>query len=259
MHVLPILLKARGVSVHCQDADGFTPIFHAAMWGHREVMDALIAAGASVSIEGVHGEWSPITIASAEGHSLAVEALLAAGASVNAVNDSHWSAIRNASFQGHSLVVINDTEVNGGSDGGGPIFGASQQGRILVVDALIAAGASVNAVNHSDQSSAITAASANGHYLVVDALIAASASVDPVTNQGMPSLMLASQNRHVRIVEALIAASVSVNAVCNDGRSAITFALLPRHLLQPQAWVTFVAHEQDLIVDALIAAGAFRQ
>ena len=52
--------------------------------GHTEVVTALLAAGASVDLNGKRNGMTALMTASAEGHTKTVAALLAAGASVDA-------------------------------------------------------------------------------------------------------------------------------------------------------------------------------
>jgi ankyrin repeat protein len=78
------------------------------------------------------------------------------------------------------------------------------------VDALIAAGANVNAAA-ADGSTPLYFASLKGDKSMVDALIAAGANVNARINDGSTPLYIASRNGHTSVVDALIRAGANVN------------------------------------------------
>ena len=95
---------------------------------------------------------------------------------------------------------------------------AASNGDADIVQALIAAGAGVNAagadVNAATSSgdSALIGAAGGGHTEIVQALIAAGADVNVANSSGDSALIGAAGGGHTEIVQALIAAGADVNA-----------------------------------------------
>lgn len=100
---------------------------------------------------------------------------------------------------------------------------AAQNGRRPVVQTLLSAGADVNA-HSKNGASPILSAAAFGYPEIVKTLIAAKANVNVKAGNGYTPLMLAAQNGFGKTVEALIAAGANVNAVASDGNTAIKVA-----------------------------------
>ena len=87
---------------------------------------------------------------------------------------------------------------------------ASQNGRPMVVDALLAAGADVNACNAGGDTPLILA-SLNGHGAIVDALLRAGANVHATDQFGSCALFYASRQGHCGLLDALIDRGADVN------------------------------------------------
>jgi len=99
---------------------------------------------------------------------------------------------------------------------------------ILSVDFLIKRGVDVNKVTkHSDggTSTSLYAAAQEGHLIVVTKLIAAGADVDAATNDGATPLFIAAENDHNDVVTKLIASGADVNmARTTDGSTPLYMA-----------------------------------
>ena len=102
------------------------------------------------------------------------------------------------------------------------IFAASK-GSVEAVKALIRAGADVNAVN-KDEKTALMFATSKGYVEAVKALIEAGADVNAVDKYGNTALMFATIKGSIEAVKALIEAGADVNAVNKDGTTALMFA-----------------------------------
>jgi ankyrin repeat protein len=110
---------------------------------------------------------------------------------------------------------------------------AAHAGDLIRVNALLGAGADVNA-RESVQfrySTALIAAANAGHLPVVEVLLAAKADVNaldgPVRDNqkyGTTALMRASGNGHLAVVRALLAANANVNASDAEGTTALMLA-----------------------------------
>jgi ankyrin repeat protein len=102
---------------------------------------------------------------------------------------------------------------------------AALQGHTATVNALLRAGADVNAATASDSWSALMGASRWGHTATVNALLRAGADVNAATaSDGWSALMLAAARGHSSTVTALLAAGASVNAQMRNGKMVLTFA-----------------------------------
>ena len=112
----------------------------------------------------------------------------------------------------HRLIASGEVDVNACDDdeNNTALLLASQNGRPMVVDALLAAGADVDAANNNGDTPLILA-SLNGHGHVVDALLRAGAKVSAVDQFGSCALFYASRQGHCGLVDALLAAGADVN------------------------------------------------
>ena len=70
---------AAGTDVNAKTGSGWTPLFHATIWGHKEIVELLIAEGANVNYR---FNFTPLHLGS--GYKEISELLIAEGADVNA-------------------------------------------------------------------------------------------------------------------------------------------------------------------------------
>lgn len=92
-----------GVSIECADRAGKTALLKASRWGFTDMVDLLIAAGASVRASDRWGE--PLVRVGLNGYLAMAASLLASGAAVNAVDQDGISALMGASSRGHIDMV----------------------------------------------------------------------------------------------------------------------------------------------------------
>ncbi len=93
-----------------RNAAGDSALMLAALKGHADIVDQLLAAGAPVNNDG----WTPLIYAAFEGHLDIVERLLARGAEVDALSPNKSNALMVAARNGHLDVVrrLLKTDVN---------------------------------------------------------------------------------------------------------------------------------------------------
>ena len=110
------------------------------------------------------------------------------------------------------LIASGEVDVNACDDdeSNTALILASQNGRPMVVAALLEAGADVDAANDNGDTPLILA-SLNGHGHIVDALLKAGANVSAVDQFGSCALFYASRQGHCGLVDALLAAGADVN------------------------------------------------
>ena len=164
-----------GTEVNAKGGTGRTPLHWAAIEGHKEIAELLIAEGADVNAKTNDGK-TPLdeainpfynktetadllhkhggkhgTIHSAVGGGdvEAVKEFLAAGADVNVKDKSRFTPLHWASISGHKeaveLLIDNGADVNAMRGGGGtPLSYAASWGHEEIVELLIANGADVN-------------------------------------------------------------------------------------------------------------------
>ena len=177
------LLVAEGAEVDLQNSFGYSALHWAACEGHVAEARALLAAGANVDVDSEVimediERGTPLRLAAGHGSVEMVRLLLGAGATVDWTDDWWVTPLMAAANCGHTLVLL----------------------------ALLAAGASLEAAWQGH--TALTLAAQNGHDASVAALLAAGTAVDG-SAEGPTPLTLAAAGDHAAVVARLLAAGAS--------------------------------------------------
>ncbi len=188
------LLKDEPALVASKDNDGATPLHWAALNGHKEVAELLLAYKANVDARNNIGD-TPLGAAAAYGHKDVAELLLANKADVGGKNN----------------------------DGATPLHVAAAYGHKDVVELLLANKADVNARNNIGQTP-LHVAAGEGHKDVVELLLANRADVNARTNSGNTPLHLAAMHGHKDVAELLLANKADVGGKNNDGATPLRVA-----------------------------------
>ncbi|GBM23072.1 Ankyrin repeat and SAM domain-containing protein 1A [Araneus ventricosus] len=101
------LILRRGPGPNIQDNNGYTPLHHACLNGHKEIVALLLTHEASANIVD-HKGCTPLHLAAWSGNTDIVELLLTHGPSfpsVNHMNFDHESALHSAAQYGHTEIV----------------------------------------------------------------------------------------------------------------------------------------------------------
>jgi cytohesin len=129
---------------------GETPLHGAATFGHKEIVELLIAKGADVNAKGgVIKGTIPLHKAASNGHKEVAEVLIAKGADVNAKSENgitplHYAASKEIA----ELLLAKGANVNAKNDGDyTPLHGAAYRGHKEIAELLISKGADVNAAD----------------------------------------------------------------------------------------------------------------
>lgn len=185
----------------------------------------LLRWGASVEAENAKGV-TPLILASQKGNIAIVEELLRRGANPLRTTVNGTTAVLQAAHFGH-LDVLHLLLKAGGpalvemanSNHTTPLMRAAQEGHVLIVQALLDRGASVNRRNRV-QMTALMLASQRGHAEVCQALVNKNAELDSMTYQHSTALLLACKRGNVNVARVLITAGCELWVQDSRGRTA---------------------------------------
>eukprot|EP00753_Platysulcus_tardus_P013122 PLAT3624.2.p1 GENE.PLAT3624.2~~PLAT3624.2.p1 ORF type:complete len:435 (-),score=69.56 PLAT3624.2:100-1404(-) len=172
----------------------------------------------------------------------AIISLIESGADVHERSEERFTALhlaRSGSVVEALLAAgadINAVDKNGCS----PLLAASFRGHVAAVEALLSAGADVNLGDVALRSPLFNAAW-RGHQTVVEALIAAAADVNLCDGPGCSPLFMASWSGHLSVVEVLVTAAADVNLCSLTGRSPLMAAAEKGHVAVAQALLSAAA------------------
>ena len=196
-----------------------TPLQRAAVSGHRQAAELLIARGADVNAG------SPLVGTAANGHKDVVELLISKGADVNGRDPLGHTALHEAAYARHKDVV--ELLLNHGADitardkeGCTPLHQAAKGGSKDVVALLIEKGADVHAKSTQGYTMVGDAASL-GHKEVVDLLIAKGAEMDVCVKYVGTPLHQAADRGHAAVVQLLLSKGADLNADDGSGMTPL--------------------------------------
>jgi len=175
-------LMERRIDVNAPQADGTTALHWAAYNDDLDLVNRLIAAGASARAANRYGV-TPLTLACTNGDGAMVARLLEAGADAN-------------------------TTLPGGETA---LMTAARTGKLAAVRALIVHGANVNARESREGQTALMWAAAEGHVEVLDSLIEAGADFRTPLESGFTPFLFAVREGRIGTAKALLKAGVNVN------------------------------------------------
>ncbi|MBA2650523.1 MAG: ankyrin repeat domain-containing protein [Legionella sp.] len=205
LDVVRELLKCENIDVN-QESNGASPLFYAANFGRRDLVNLLISKGASlnqltnkldsplliavqkghldvvqellnnenIDVNQAPGGISLLCRASEKGHVGIVNLLISKGVNPNQLNNG-YSALTIAVNRGHFNVVqellkCENIEVNQESEGESPLFHAAKMGQRGIVNLLISKGANVNQMANKLYSPLLIAVQ-RGHLDVIKELL----------------------------------------------------------------------------------------
>jgi uncharacterized protein len=163
------LLRA-GADANAAYGDGETPLLTASRTGNVEAVQLLLEAGARVNAAEAFRGLTAVMYAAVENHGAVVRLLAAAGANVNARSKEYTFQ----ALTGGAGGIIHDRPQGGVT----ALILAARQGARDAADALIAAGADVDAAEPQYGFTALQTALFNGHYALARLLIEKGADVN---------------------------------------------------------------------------------
>ena len=170
------LLLDRGALVNVLDHNNSTPLHYAILNNSHEYVELLLGRGANVN-PATESDWNPLSMACARGSLVLTEMLLKHGAKP-AYNAEGLLPIHLVARAGHTgfCDVLGayelDLEAKDKFNGWTPIFFAASEGRVEVLEELIAHGALID-VRDEDRHSPLYHAAWEGHDAALQVLLAA--------------------------------------------------------------------------------------
>ncbi|XP_028923990.1 ankyrin repeat and SAM domain-containing protein 1A isoform X2 [Ornithorhynchus anatinus] len=247
-HPLSSLLSIwRGPSVNCVDSTGYTPLHHAALNGHRDVVEVLLRNDALTNVADCKGCY-PLHLAAWKGDAQIVRLLIHQGPShtkvneqsaleirdlkkygpfdpyINAKNNDNETALHCAAQYGHTEVVrvlleeLTDPTMRNNKFET-PLDLAALYGRLDVVKLLLNAHPNLLSCN-TKKHTPLHLAARNGHKAVVRVLLDAGMDSNYQTEKGS-ALHEAALFGKTDVVQILLAAGIDVTIRDNRGLTAL--------------------------------------
>ncbi|XP_077380554.1 caskin-1-like isoform X5 [Festucalex cinctus] len=195
-----LLGAAKRVNVNIQDADGLSPLHHAALSSNKEMISLLLEAQAAVDIKDNKG-MRPLHYAAWQGKTEPLKMLLKAGSSVNGQSDEGQIPLHLSAQHGHydgSEMLLQHQSNTCISDTAGktPLDLACEFGRVAVVQLLLSSN-----------------------------MCAAMLEPKPSDPNGVSPLHLAAKNGHIDVIRLLIQAGIDINRQSESGTALHQAAL----------------------------------
>uniref|UniRef100_A0A670J991 Ankyrin repeat and sterile alpha motif domain containing 1A n=1 Tax=Podarcis muralis TaxID=64176 RepID=A0A670J991_PODMU len=237
----------RGPNVNCVDNTGYTPLHHAALNGHKDVVEVLLRNDALTNVADCKGCY-PLHLAAWKGDAEIVKLLIHQGPShtkvneqnaleikelkkygpfdpyINAKNNDNETALHCAAQYGHTEVVkvlleeLTDPTMRNNKFET-PLDLAALYGRLEVVKMLLNAHPNLLSCN-TKKHTPLHLAARNGHKAVVHVLLDAGMDNNYQTEKGS-ALHEAALFGKTDVVQILLAAGIDVNIKDNRGLTAL--------------------------------------
>nr|XP_023395929.1 ankyrin repeat and SAM domain-containing protein 1A isoform X7 [Loxodonta africana] len=237
----------RGPNVNCVDSTGYTPLHHAALNGHKDVVEVLLRNDALTNVADCKGCY-PLHLAAWKGDAQIVRLLIHQGPShtkvneqnaleikefkkygpfdryINAKNNDNETALHCAAQYGHTEVVkvlleeLTDPTMRNNKFET-PLDLAALYGRLEVVKMLLNAHPNLLSCN-TKKHTPLHLAARNGHKAVVQVLLDAGMDSNYQTEKGS-ALHEAALFGKTDVVQILLAAGIDVNIKDNRGLTAL--------------------------------------
>ncbi|KAL0963000.1 hypothetical protein UPYG_G00348200 [Umbra pygmaea] len=245
---LPNLLSMwRGLNVNCADGSGYTPLHHASLNGHRDVVLKLLQYEASTNVADSKGCF-PLHLAAWRGDVDIVRILIHHGPShcrVNQQNHELETALHCAAQYGHSEVVsvllqelTDPTMRNNRSET--PLDLAALYGRLQVVRMLVSSHPNLMSSHETQRHTPLHLAARNGHHSAVHTLLEAGMDINCKTESGS-ALHEAALYGKMDVVRLLLDSGIDANIKDCQGRTALE--ILREHPAQKSQQITALIQE----------------
>jgi ankyrin repeat protein len=221
------LLVAAGASVHVVDGSGETPLHKASSEGHRDVVELLITNGAQIDAEAKDGCTS-LYLAAWNQHKEIAQFLLDCGAVMQPEIAVMLGDIELVKHYLDSGLDVNSFLVKGLNKDESWLIAAIMGRNKNLIELLLNCGANVNQKMKSKNVYPLHRASAIGCLSICELLIAHGADVNALGEHGKTPLHLATQLGHQNITELLLDCGANVNAL-DESKSSPLFEAARHH------------------------------
>ena len=215
------LLIAKGARIEARDTGGATPLLAATRNGHKDIVVLLLARNAQIETKDLSG-YTPLLAAAENGHKEVVELLLDRGTNLNTVDKRGRTAVYVAAYEGHTDVVrslvARGADVNAPAENSTPLFCAVHRRDTAMVKFLLRAGANPN--RGYKGVTALHVAMPEDLKDIAAALVAGGADVNAKADDGQTPLLLARRHRRRACAQVLAAngADLDIFSACWLGR-----------------------------------------
>uniref|UniRef100_A0A8C6UVP6 Ankyrin repeat and sterile alpha motif domain containing 1A n=1 Tax=Neogobius melanostomus TaxID=47308 RepID=A0A8C6UVP6_9GOBI len=255
----------RGPNVNCVDSTGYSPLHHAALNGHSEVVEALLRNEALTNIADNKGCY-PLHLAAWKGDERIVWLLIHQGPShpkLNEQNNDNETPLHCAAQYGHRQVVrllleeLTDPTMRNNKFET-PLDLAALYGRLEVVRLLLSAHPNLLSCN-TKKHTPLHLASRNGHLPVVEVLLGAGMDINYETEKGS-ALHEAALFGKTDVVQKLLVSGIDVNMVDKKGLTALAIVkdmpsqknreiatLIQCKRMQPEAMPHFLMSNNNIV------------
>uniref|UniRef100_A0A3Q3A9K1 Ankyrin repeat and sterile alpha motif domain containing 1B n=1 Tax=Kryptolebias marmoratus TaxID=37003 RepID=A0A3Q3A9K1_KRYMA len=244
---LPSLLSIwKGLNVNCTDSSGYTPLHHAALNGHRDVVLKLLHFEASANVADSKGCF-PLHLAAWRGDVDIVRILINHSRShcnVNQQNHERETPLHCAAQYGHSEVVsvllqeLTDPTMRNNRQET-PLDLAALYGRLQVVCMLVSAHPNLM-TSQTRLHTPLHLAARNGHHSTIQTLLEAGMDVNCVTENGS-ALHEAALFGKMDVVRLLLDSGIDTSLRDSKGRTALD--ILKEHPAQKSQQITALIQE----------------
>uniref|UniRef100_A0A8C6KQJ1 Ankyrin repeat and sterile alpha motif domain containing 1B n=1 Tax=Nothobranchius furzeri TaxID=105023 RepID=A0A8C6KQJ1_NOTFU len=246
---LPNLLSMwKGLNVNCTDSSGYTPLHHAALNGHRDVVLKLLQFEASTTAADSKGCF-PLHLAAWRGDVDIVRILINHGPTncyVNQQNHERETPLHCAAQYGHSEVVsvllqeLTDPTMRNNRQET-PLDLAALYGRLQVVRMLVSAHPNLMS-SHTRLHTPLHLAARNGHHTTIQTLLEAGMDVNCVTENGS-ALHEAALFGKMDVVRLLLDSGIEASLRDSRGRTALE--ILKEHPAPKSQQITYLMDEME--------------
>jgi ankyrin repeat protein len=195
--VIQILLAA-GTDVMAKRKDGATSLHCAASNGHDTTVSLLLSANADMNAVD-NNKCTPLILAAWHGHDSVVQILLGAGAELWAEDNRNWTAIDYAKGRNHETTrdMLQD------ADNPAPLIQAASNGEESRVQKLLQDGADVS-TQAGDRETALHRAAQGGYNTIVITLLDSGAQLEAKSRTGATALHKAAAFGRVDVTKTLL-------------------------------------------------------
>ena len=202
-----VFCKYKAENFYEPDESGWTPLHYAAAFGHKDIVELLLANKSEVNAVDSDGR-TPLHLAAYTGQTDVAGLLLTNGADVNTFDRGGWTPLHTAVAENKKDMVqwllAHKADVNAMTkDGQSPLYVAARNSYLNLVELLLANGADVNASGFDGWTPLHAAVVEANNQDIVELLLTKKAYVNAADNEGRTPLHMASRRGYTNIVELL--------------------------------------------------------